>query len=245
MADSALPVLHLSCWTLLGSPPPPHADLATALPPLVPVLLLDWPTTAPLCPLSHETPPSKQEPWAWGIQTLPPQSQSCPSHPAWVAAHTSRNFPPSLPLRADCNPQAWQSGYRNDTCQLSSTITCSSPPPHSQTLSHCSFSARNATPATPSALPLSPPASQASLYALCGASHPPRSGNSLPLSQQAYLLPWSQILIVLFVCVPDKLGGSCPVAQGTTEVSNNRAGCPAEPLPPSEPCLPGVVSFTT
>lgn len=131
MADSALPVLHLSCWTLLGSPPPPHADLATALPPLVPVLLLDWPTTAPLCPLSHETPPSKQEPWAWGIQTLPPQSQSCPSHPAWVAAHTSRNFPPSLPLRADCNPQAWQSGYQNDTCQLSSTITCSSPPPPS------------------------------------------------------------------------------------------------------------------
>lgn len=55
----------------------------------------------------------------------------------------------------------------------------------------------------------------------------------------------SQILIVLFVCVPDKLGGSCPVAQGTTEVSNNRAGCRAEPLPPSEPCLPGVVSFTT
>lgn len=54
-----------------------------------------------------------------------------------------------------------------------------------------------------------------------------------------------QILIVLFVCVPDKLRVSCPVAQGTTEAGNHGAGCLAEPLPPSEPRPPGVVSFTT
>ena len=77
------------------------------------------------------------------------------------------------------------------------------------------------------------------------ASHPPRSGNSLLLHQQAYLLPWPQILIVLFVCIPDKLRVSCPVAQGTTKAGNNRAGCLAEPLPPSEPHPPGMVSFTS
>lgn len=93
------------------------------------------------------------------------------------------------------------------------------------------FLSQECHPCHPISPPPLPTSLQGHLYALCGASHPPRSGNSLLLRQQAYLLPWPQILIVLFVCIPNKLRVSCPVAQGTTKAGNNRAGCLAEPLP--------------
>lgn len=169
---------------------------------------LDWPTTAPLCPSAMKL-SSKQEPWAWGVQTLPPQSQSCPFYPAWVATHTSRNFPPSLPLRADCNPQYLQSGYQmTHMPALQYHHLLQPPPPSFSDLVPLQFLSQECHPCQ---IPISPPLlPTSSRPAPMPSVELPSSQVRkflLPLSQQAYLLPWSQILIVLFVCVPDKLRG--------------------------------------
>lgn len=129
-------------------------------------------------------------------------TQPLPGHFPDLAAGYSgpQVLPPSLPRRGDEDLLPWHSRPHKMTHARS---LVPSPAPFPQLSPFPSlFPCSVVSPERPPALP------SASNCPLQSCQGPPRSEGSLFLNQQVYLTPQPQILTVLFVCVPDKMG--CP-----------------------------------